>query len=501
MAHQALPPGAVRRRTMFGLLDADGWTWASIKATFWFLLVIFLLGYVPDRAYYFTVSPTVDLGYNAISPVNLCPAENNRGDRALPCPPPAGSVVPWEESPAELALPAGRDRAGTFASGENLYLVGGETADGPIASVLSTVVSEDGNLGAWQEGPALPEPRSGAIVLNLSGVPYVIGGSDASGSPTSTVFAGLVEEGVLTGWEAADDLALPVALSDHAGVPTGNGLYVFGGRTADGLSAATYRSSLTTTGQIRLQPWVEVTELPLPEARANATAVSLGGSVYVIGGEGPDGVSNTVFYLGLDTQGQPAVDHDSGRPFGWGVSVGQSASAALPEPRAGHTSFANSGAVYVLGGRTGDGTAAATNYWAVPNAADGTISEWLALDATDLPSPRQGAAAAVVGSYVFLAGGSDGQQPLDSSLRAGLAPQPAFFRLGLFGVTVPALSIKGEIGQQLGYIVAGTAALGNFVGLVVVGWMFSHRRETFRFFQWISRGRFRAPPDEGYDYT
>jgi hypothetical protein len=32
----ALPPGAVRRRTAFGLLDADGWTWASIKASFWF---------------------------------------------------------------------------------------------------------------------------------------------------------------------------------------------------------------------------------------------------------------------------------------------------------------------------------------------------------------------------------------------------------------------------------------------------------------------------------
>ena len=32
MAEYALPPGAVRRRAVFGLLDADGWTWASLNA-------------------------------------------------------------------------------------------------------------------------------------------------------------------------------------------------------------------------------------------------------------------------------------------------------------------------------------------------------------------------------------------------------------------------------------------------------------------------------------
>ena len=95
MAQYALPPGAVKRRAVFGLLDADGWAWAAIKATFWFVFIIFVLGYVPDRAYYFTVSPTVDLGFNAISPVNMCPATNE----TLPCPAPAGAVIPWQIEP------------------------------------------------------------------------------------------------------------------------------------------------------------------------------------------------------------------------------------------------------------------------------------------------------------------------------------------------------------------------------------------------------------------
>jgi hypothetical protein len=188
MAEYALPPGAVRRRTVFGLLDADGWAWATLKAVFWFLVIIFLTGYVPDRAYYFTVSPTIDLGFNVISPVNLCPAEN----KSVPCPPPPGSIIPWEQGPPELALPNGRAGAGVFSSGENIYVIGGRTPDGATASVLATTTF-DGNLTAWTEAAALPQPRSDAAVVSLSGVPYVIGGKDVSGAATATVFRGTIE--------------------------------------------------------------------------------------------------------------------------------------------------------------------------------------------------------------------------------------------------------------------------------------------------------------------
>ena len=105
MAGERLTTGSgPRRRVLFGLLDADSWSWASVKAFGWFVLIIFMLGYVPDRAYYFTVFPTIDLGILAWSPVNLCPAENED----LPCPAPAGAVLPWQPSPAQINLPAPR---------------------------------------------------------------------------------------------------------------------------------------------------------------------------------------------------------------------------------------------------------------------------------------------------------------------------------------------------------------------------------------------------------
>jgi hypothetical protein len=52
MAQKALQRGTTqtRGRALFGLLDANGWGWASLKAAFWFILLIFTLGYIPDRA-------------------------------------------------------------------------------------------------------------------------------------------------------------------------------------------------------------------------------------------------------------------------------------------------------------------------------------------------------------------------------------------------------------------------------------------------------------------
>jgi hypothetical protein len=496
MAEYALPPGAVKRRAVFGLLDADGWGWATIKATFWFLLIIFLLGYVPDRGYYFTVAPTVDLGYNAISPINLCPADN----KTLPCPAPAGAVIPYEQSPEQLALPGGgRAGAGSTTLGENIYIVGGRTPQGTTASVLTTTTF-DGNLATWTEGPALPEPRSDAAVVSLGGLPFVVGGKDAAGAPTDTVFQGIVTNGALTGWQPAA-VTLPEALSDLSGATTTAGIYVFGGHTADGaLSSKTYQSVLSTaSGAATLKPFTELTELPLPEARASAGAIAAGGAVFIVGGEGPSGATNSVFFLQFDTHGQPAIDTDTGRVFGWGVSVEQSAAAALPEPRYDFATFTNSGAIHVVGGYDASGAAVTTDLWANPSPIDGTITGWHQLDATELPAPRAEATAVVVGQFVYIVGGSSGGDTLDATiLRADVAPRLPFFRLGLFGVTIPALSIQGEIGQQLGYIVAGSAALGNFVILVIIGWCFSHKRETFRFFEWISRGRFRAPPEDEY---
>ena len=180
------------------------------------------------------------MGFNAISIVNFCDAGN---DRDLPCPAPAGTVdVPWQPNPAELALPGGAIAERSPSSpGRTSTWPAATPAAGASADVLVTTVSADGNLDQWAAGPALPGTALRRRAGTLSGVPYVIGGLDASESRPRPVFAGVLKEGELTGWTKLDgsttgaaNLTLPAAISDAAAVAASNGIYVFGGRTADG---------------------------------------------------------------------------------------------------------------------------------------------------------------------------------------------------------------------------------------------------------------------------
>ncbi|HWH36891.1 MAG TPA: hypothetical protein VNT28_03865 [Candidatus Limnocylindrales bacterium] len=490
MAQHALPPGAVRRRTAFGLFDADGWTWATIKAAFWFFTIIFLLGYVPDRAYYFTVSPTIDVGYNVISPVNWCDARN----QGLPCPAPAGAVVPWIEGGEGITLPAPRAGAAAFNVSENIYLVGGRGADGTATATVMATALVDDNLTGWQAAADLPAPRADAVAVVAAGSPYVIGGLDEAGNPTSTVFRGILEEGTLSGWEEAAELQLPVAVASASAVGGAGGIYVFGG-LVDGQPSSTVYLAALEAESTTPDPWVEMTELPLPEPRAAASAVLATSFVYVMGGVGPDGVSNLVFFLELDADGAP-VQGEGERPQGWGVSVGSAASFSLPEPRANHFSFSNAGSIYAIGGEDAQGQLAMTNYWAVPDVDDGTIPAWNRLEVSDLPAGRADAGVIALGSYVYAMGGETQEGVTDSVLRANVAPGAPFFRLGLFGLTVPGLGIPGEVGQQLGYLAAAGAGTTMFILLVLIGIAYSHPRGTMRVIERVSRGRFRAPPEE-----
>src|SRR3954453_15646758 len=179
MAQRALPAGTVvpRRRALFGLLDSDGWGWASVKAFIWLVIIIFLLGYLPDRAYYFTVGRTVDLGVLVWSPINFCPPSN----QSLPCPPPVGAVVPFEPSPEELALPAPRTDGSAMQVGTQIFYFGGSDGTTAQSSVYYAQTVGTGNFDKWQNGPDLPEARAGASIAYVQGSIYVIGGAGPDG--------------------------------------------------------------------------------------------------------------------------------------------------------------------------------------------------------------------------------------------------------------------------------------------------------------------------------
>ena len=498
MAQQALGPGGAvaRRRAFFGLLDANGWGWAGVKATVWFVIIIMLMAYLPDRALYATVQNTIDLGvplkvFNPaidLTPINFCPASN----QALPCPAPAGTVLPWEPSPAELALPASRADAAVVGAGLQTLLVGGTDATGtPQASVFATVIKPDGNFDAWSQGAALPAPRAQASAVFFSGVAYVIGGLGADGKPTDTVFAGTPDAatGKITAWTESTDLKLPAPRAGAAVAVAGDGVFLIGGTDGSGATDTVWKAAVNaTTG--KLKAWVPNASLTSfdaagavqPAPRVHALATVSGPYLFVWGGEDAAGPTAQVLRGDVST-----VTATLGQVTRWGIS--NTAGPNLPAAHKGAFGWVANSNLYYAGGVGSNGEVV----WSTPDA-NGNLPGWKHVAASDLPAALdlQGAAPIVSGSHAFLVGGTTASGPTTGTARANLAPQPPFFQLGLFYIVVPAMGIQGPVGQQLSYLVAAGVATGNFVLLLLIGYAFNHKERTRAFLHHLRNRRRRT---------
>ncbi len=455
MAAQALGPGEtiVRRRAFFGLLDAGGWGWATLKAIFWFVVIIMMMAYLPDRALYAVVQPTIDFGvplsvFNKnldITPINLCPPSI----QTLPCPAPIGAVLPWQPNPPELGLPQARTDAVMVSAGSQTLLVGGSDGKTAQDSVYATVIRSDGNIDAWSAGVPLPAPRAGAAAVFFAGSTYVIGGVDAAGAPTDTVFVATPDpdSGLVTAWAADDALKLPAPVADAAVVVGGDGLFLVGGRDAKGPVATVLKAPIVAaTG--KLKGWAPAASMPGP--RAGATAVLQGTHLFVYGGEDAQGPIATVVRGEVGSVGSTL-----GQITGWSTPV--TASANLPQAAKGAVGFVSNGTYYYVGG---EGSGAI--YWTAPDA-NGDLPGWTTLAQSGLPADLQlvDAAPIVSGSHAFLVGGTAAGTPTQGVTRSSLSPPQPFFRVGLFYIVVPALGIQGEVGQQLSYLAAaGVATVG-----------------------------------------
>ena len=494
MAEHALGTGKIaKRRAMFGLLDRDGWSWAFVKAFGWFLAIIVLMGYLPDRAYYFTVFSTIDLGLrsDALTPINLCPPEN----QTLPCPAPAGAVLPWQVSPAELQLPVGRRNGTAVQVGTHLLYLGGTDGTAASDTVFVADLYADGNLSAWRKGPSLPAPRTKTAAGFFGGSVYVIGGADATGAPTSTVFvlSPDTKTGDLGSWQLADGtvktvpkLALPEARSGAAFVPGADGIIVVGGRNATGPTTTVWKSTVDTKTGL-LAAWAPQAPLSAfgDHPRADATAILSGNTIYVYGGV--DATGPTAEVLRGDVSAPTATA--TSKVTRWGVA--SNAGANLPAPRTEAAGFTANGALYVVGGS--DGTRAQSDVWWTTPDATGAIGGWHHLTQSDLGTGGLvGGSAVASGSFVYVIGGASSDRLTSATVRANLAPKPPFFQVGgPFGLTVPALKIDGEIGQQIGYLSAAGVGTVDFVLLILIGWAMAHKAQTRAFVERVRRRRSR----------
>jgi len=491
---RAIGPGAVApRRVLFGLLDADGWGWAGVRSVLWTLVIILMLGYIPDRAYYLTVSPTVELGLNMASLVNVCPAENE----GLPCPAPAGALIPWK-SATEADLPGDGVDGSLLQAGSHLYYIGGTsgTATRLATTTVSVATIDAAGLSAWAAGTPLPEARAHAAVAFFAGKAYIIGGASDTAPATASVYVGTPDatSGLITAWERLDALELPAARSGAAITVVSDGIVVLGGEGTDRSPTTTvWKAKLGTNGE--LEPWAAF--MDLPEPRSHAAAALIGDSIYVWGGKDANGPAaeavrgDIAVAPAVGGHSAPVVNPDQGDAeigtiYRWD---GGPQEGNLPTPRDGAALWSANGTLYVAGG-TIDGAATSSVLWAAPVAATG-VTKWTSVELSDLPADgaRVGASGVVIGAHVILLGGADAAGAYSAgALSAGTSLKAPVFRVGLFGLTVPGLALQGEVGQQIGFLSAAGAWTLNFVVMLGAAVAYS-QRERFRAWVGAKLGR------------
>ncbi|MFN2572101.1 MAG: hypothetical protein ABR537_10920 [Gemmatimonadales bacterium] len=197
-------------------------------------------------------------------------------------------------APRAFAATAVATRYNSRFAGSALYVIGGVDAAGVAqASVLAADVTADSVSGRFVFLEPLPSPRAGAIAVVRHGRMYVIGGTDASGRPQTTVFMGrIAADGHIDGWYAQPALSGPraygggwirephvVAIGGVAdSVPPGGGIGSATTRLVTGDTAAVSPVSGFFTGSWGAGPAL------LPEGRSQFAVLDLGNTVLAVGG-------------------------------------------------------------------------------------------------------------------------------------------------------------------------------------------------------------------------
>lgn len=291
----------------------------------------------------------------------------------------------------------------------------------PAAHPASRTPSTSGPAPALSASVApgsLPAPVARAVVLPNGGDLTILGGLDSADQATSGVFLLNPASGSVKSLGS-----LPDVTHDAAGAVIGGSDVVFGGGTAVSISTVqAWRSG--SGGQVIGQ---------LPTSRSDLSAVTIGGTVYLLGGYDGTTWSSSVLATTNGTSFRVAarlrvpVRYTAAAAVGGRIIVvgghgtsgyvrtiqevdpatGQSAViGSLPAPLAHAAALVLGGQMYVAGGRTAGGTAS-DKIWAV-NPATGKVTP-----AGTLPMGISDAGTAVIGSTGYLVGGA-GQAALSS---------------------------------------------------------------------------------------
>jgi hypothetical protein len=219
-----------------------------------------------------------------------------------------------------------------------------------VSATACSMFTGDGSTGAAQG----PLQATGIGLVSWGGNIYVIGGLDASGAYRSEVWrAAIGSDGSLGAWTR--DLSLPVGLAFASCVAFGNMVYVIGGRSSSGLSSTVYFTMINSDGALGFTNGWATNIRPLPAARSGAAPVVREGRVFLIGGQMASGITSSIIDAGFWNDGELGQWYTASNP--------------LPSAGSGYAAANFNGSFLVVGGGT------AATYGASPDA-NGLPGAW-----------------------------------------------------------------------------------------------------------------------------
>lgn len=279
-------------------------------------------------------------------------------------------------------------------------------ARGLAIAVLSGVPA----FAVEKPSPEDPAFRRGACLFLFGEEAFLVGG-EIDGRPVSTVERLVFPAEVAT---RAIDLELSLPRTAAASVVTSGGVFIVGGRTADGQPLASVEwVQADERGRLEGPSQIEPgTGLNVP--RSDHMAIAIGSWVYVLGGAGPEGVLRSIERAPITPEGSLGRFEDV-------------ASSSLVVPRAGAVTVRLGSRLLVGGGLTGPGQV--LDSWEQALIDDsGQLGPFEPVPGVRLNVARQRAGVVAHDGRLIVGGGAGGSEPLRStevatwSIDAGLSP-------------------------------------------------------------------------------
>lgn len=269
----------------------------------------------------------------------------------------AGTLAAASWTTEANALPGARGfAAGALANGFNskvsssgvVYVLGGLDATGTATStVYYASLSSTGAVGTWGTTSALPQARYAFGAAVFRGRLYVAGGNDGADTPSATVYSAPINaDGTLGAWSTSLP-SLPAPVAYHQLVITGGTLYVLGGTStvvdptsasqSGGAVNAVYYNSINPDGTLAGASWTANPASMIKAVEKN-TVVAIGSYVLASGG----------LYAGASTGStEESYSTQSTIDASLGSFQGATGSQTINGTAGGYDFFDHSAALYV----------------------------------------------------------------------------------------------------------------------------------------------------------